>query len=298
MTFDFKNFGDLVIFLTAVVGLISTIYNLIVKPTSNNDKPTEVSQIKFLKLQRQEVGLRDWWKLELFYVLLVAGSLGIIGVSVYHLYVYVLEPLNFNQTIKLLIYSLSLLFGIYLAFLYSYLLLKMGWVPGKPLASLEAAEANIFLFKCADVDVKGDYDAVFGECERALKNLDASIVTLNYANGILRGVVTRFLGGILNIGGTLNIKITPPPMESTGKTESTPTPVVTSDHYTIKIEVKQGGLLEIQTLPSSAEQTNGAEKTDNTYHIEVSMTRGFSLFKVTANSSRIIIHFIEQLMGK
>lgn len=298
MTFDFKNFGDLVVFLTAVVGLISTIYNLIVKPTANNDKPTEVSQIKFLKLQRQEVGLRDWWKLELFYVLLVAGSLGIIGVSAYHLYVYVLEPLNFNQTIKLLIYSLSLLFGIYLAFLYSYLLLKMGRVPGKPLASLEAVEANIFLFKCADIDVKGDYDAVFSECTRALRNLDASIVTLNYANGILRGVVTRFLGGILNIGGTLNIKITPYPTESTGKSESIPTPVVTSDHYTIKIDVKQGGLLEIQTLPGSAEQTNKVEKTDNTYHIEVVMTRGFSLFKVTANSSRIIIHFIEQLMGK
>lgn len=182
---------DTIAALTALLGSLSTIYTLLVKASQNRNKPKESSPLKFLRLQYQPIGVKDWRRRKTSYLAIAVGCL--IALAAYSLVLFLIFPPDQVDRGRLGIYLVFVVVVLFNSLFFFYYYIKLGKTP---------EEARTFLFTCATVEVEADFETIFAECLRALKQINAYALEFDSSRRYFEASVGANLtssGGILCI---------------------------------------------------------------------------------------------------
>lgn len=185
--------ADILAFLTAFLGILSTIYTLLVQIIQRRNKPKKRSPLKFLSVQYQPVEEQDWRRRKQTY-LTAAVSCFIILAAYSFVLSRIYDPGDTGRVWAYLIIAPIIFFNILLFF---YFYVKMG---------KQAKDARTFFFGYAIVEVEANLETTFVECLSAAKNITTSSLEFDVAQGYIEANVTA---NLQSLGGILCIQITP-----------------------------------------------------------------------------------------
>lgn len=177
--------------LTALLGSLGTIYTLLVRASQNRNKPKACSPLQFVSLQYQPVGARDWLRRKRSE--LAVAVVCLIALTAYSLMLFLLFPPDPGDRGRLGIYVVFVAVILFNGLFFFYRYAKLGKT---------SEEARTFLFTCACLEVEADFETIFAECLRALKQINTYTLEFDFSRHYLEANVGASLtssGGILRI---------------------------------------------------------------------------------------------------
>lgn len=192
MVLQAKDIVDIFTAITALLGILSTIYTfLAAHDGSKKNRPREATDLKFLRVERKPVEVKEWRRRKTLF--LVSAIVCLTFIIVYGLILFYFFPPTSSDLGRVWAFIIIVLVGIINCLTFLYLYIELGEAP---------AYACSDLFQYVMVEVENDFDTIFVECQKALKNINAYALELAHSQRHLEaaiGVKLRAFGAMLLI---------------------------------------------------------------------------------------------------